>query len=118
MLNMVVRWILLALALMLVAYIVPGIHVASFLSALVAALVIGVVNLFIRPLVLALTLPINLLTLGLFTFVINALLLMLVAFIVPGFSIAGFGAALIGSILLSILSVLINWTYHKLQPVT
>jgi len=116
MLNAFVRWLLLALGIMLVAYIVPGISVASFWSALLAAIVIGLVNLFIRPVVALLTLPINALTLGLFSFVINALMLMLVAFVVPGFTVAGFVPALIGSILLSIISVLVNRTSQRLQP--
>jgi len=115
MINLAIRWILLALSLILVAWIVPGIAINGFFAALLAALVIGIVNILIRPIVVALTLPINLLTLGLFTFVINALLLMLVAAIVPGFTVAGFGAALIGSILLSILSVVINRASEVLQ---
>lgn len=115
MLNLALRWVLLALSLIFVAWIVPGISIGGFLSALFAALIIGIVNVLIRPIVLALTLPINLLTLGLFTFIINAVLLMLVAVIVPGFTVAGFIAALIGSILLSILSVIINRTSEMLQ---
>lgn len=110
MLNAIIRWVLLALAVMLVAFIVPGIQVAGFLAALIAALIIGIVNLFIRPIVMALTLPINLLTLGLFTFIVNAFLLWLVGVITPGFTVAGFIPALLGSLLLSIFSVLINWT--------
>lgn len=116
MLNMIVRWVLFALALLLVAWIVPGIHIAGFMSALIAALVIGLINLFIRPIIMALTLPINILTLGLFTFVINALLLMLAAYVVPGFVVTGFVSALIGSLLLSIISVIINWASGEMQP--
>ena len=118
MLNAIIRWVLLALAVMLVAFIVPGIQVAGFLAALIAALIIGIVNLFIRPIVMALTLPINLLTLGLFTFIINALLLWLVGIITPGFTVAGFVPALLGSLLLSILSVLINWTSGRVAHAT
>lgn len=118
MLNAIIRWILLALAIMLVAFIIPGINVAGFWAALIAALVIGLINLFIRPIIMALALPINLLTLGLFTFVINALLLMLAGYLVPGFNVNGFIPALLGSILLSILSVLINWTSGQFQHAT
>ncbi|OGI00261.1 MAG: hypothetical protein A2104_01765 [Candidatus Melainabacteria bacterium GWF2_32_7] len=118
MLNAIIRWVLLALAVMLVAFIVPGIQVGGFLAALIAALVIGIINLFIRPIVMALTLPINLLTLGLFTFVINALLLWFVGAITPGFTVEGFVPALLGSLLLSILSVLINWTSAQVQHAT
>lgn len=116
MLNTIVRWVLLALALILVAWIVPGINIAGFFAALIAAIVIGIVNVLIRPILLAITLPINILTLGIFTFVVNALLLWLVGAIVPGFEVAGFIPALLGSILLSILSVIINWASGELQP--
>jgi len=116
MINYIVRWVLLALSLLLVAWIVPGIQVNGFFAALIAALVIGIVNVLIRPILLAITLPINVLTLGLFTFVVNALLLWLVGAIVPGFLVAGFVPALLGSVLLSILSVIINWASGELQP--
>lgn len=106
--NLILRWILLALALLAVAAIVPGITITGFGTALIVALVIGLINIFIRPIVEILTLPINILTLGLFTFIINALLLWLTAAIVNGFDIAGFFAALLGSILLSIFSLIIN----------
>jgi len=115
MLNYIVRWVLLALALILVAWIVPGISIAGFIAALIAAVVIGIVNVLIRPLLVAITLPINILTLGLFSFVINALLLWLVGAIVPGFHVAGFVSALIGSILLSIFSVIINWASGEVR---
>lgn len=108
MLDLILRWILLALALLVVAAIIPGIAISGFGTALIVALVIGLINLFIRPIVTILTLPINLLTLGLFTFVINALMLWLAAALVSGFEISGFFAALLGSILLSIFSLVIN----------
>lgn len=108
MLYMIIRWILFALALAFVAWVIPGVSLVGFTSALWAALVIGLVNIFIKPIFMLLTLPINLLTLGLFTFVINALLFLLVAKLVPGFVVTGFWAALWGSILLSILSLFIN----------
>lgn len=108
MINMLVRWVLAALALLFVAWIVPGISFTGFMAAFWAAFVMGLVNIFIRPVLLVLTLPINLITLGLFTFIINALMFLLVAKIVPGFMVIGFMAALLGSIVLSILSMLIN----------
>lgn len=113
MLNMVIRWVLFALALLLIAWLVPGIQVAGFVPALIAALVIGLINIFVRPILGALTLPINIATLGIFSFILNALLLWLSAAIVPGFNIDGFLPALIGSILLTILSVIINSTTGK-----
>jgi putative membrane protein len=103
------RWIVNAAALMLVAYLYPGVHVGSFVAALIAALVLGLVNAVIRPLLVILTLPVTLLTLGLFLFVINALCFWLVAEVVHGFSVEGFGAALVGSILYSLITLLTSW---------
>lgn len=108
MLEMLIQWVLFALALLFTAWIVPGISLAGFAAAMWAAVVIGLVNIFIRPILLILTLPINILTLGLFTFVINALMLWLVSKLVPGFSIDGFLSALLGSIIISVLSIFIN----------
>ncbi len=111
MIDLLINWVLFALALLFVALIIPGITFSGFVPALLAAIVIGLVNIFIRPLLLILTLPINLLTLGLFTFVINALMFWLVSKLVPGFFVSGFLAALLGSILLSILSLFIHRMY-------
>lgn len=111
MLEMLIRWVLFALALLATAWVVPGISLAGFAPALWAAVVVGLVNIFIRPLLLILTLPINLLTLGLFTFVINALMFWLVSKLVPGFMVSDFWAAFWGSIVLSILSLAINRLY-------
>lgn len=109
MLDLILRWILLSAALLLVAKIVPGISISGgFSTALIISVVIGLVNVFIRPLVLILTLPLNILTLGLLTFVINALMLELSAWLVSGFEVEGFLAALLGSILLSLFSIVIN----------
>lgn len=108
MLFTLIRWVLFAGALLFTAWVVPGISFTGFMSALLAAFVMGLVNIFIRPLFLLLTLPLNLLTLGLFTFVVNALMFLLVAKLVPGFMVEGFLAALLGSIVLSILSLFIN----------
>lgn len=105
---LIIRWILLALTLLFTAWLLPGIHLAGFWPALWAALVIGIINVFIRPILMIITIPINILTLGLFTFILNALLLLLVARIVPGFVIDGFLSALLGSIIISIVSVFIN----------
>lgn len=105
---LILRWILFALALLFIAWIIPGIHLAGIQSALLAAFVIGLVNIFIRPLFVILTIPITILTLGLFIFIINALLFLLVAHVVPGFQVDNFLSALLGSILLSLISVFIN----------
>lgn len=108
MLGMIVRWVLYTLSLLFVAWAVPGVTLAGFMPALWATLVIGIVNIFIKPVLILLTLPINLLTLGLFTFIINAFLFWLVSRIVPGFMVTGFLAALLGSILFSFISLFIN----------
>jgi len=97
-------WLLNALALVVVAYVIPGIAVASFTSALIAALILGLVNAVIRPILVVLTLPVTIITLGLFIFVINALLFWFVGSFVKGFEVQGFLAGLIGSVLFSIVS--------------
>ena len=100
-----VRWLCFTLALIFTAWIVPGIEVSSFLSAMFACLIIALINAFIKPILLIITLPINLLTVGLFTFVINALLLMLAGWLTPGLEVEGFLSALLGSLMLSLLSL-------------
>ena len=111
--SILINWILSALAVFAAAYILPGVHIQSFTTALIAALVLGVINAIFKPILLILTLPINLLTLGLFTFVINAALILFAANLVPGFRVDGFLWALILSILLSV----INSVLHSLNPV-
>lgn len=91
-----------------IAYIMPGVHVADFTTALVVALILGIINAFLKPVLLILTLPINLVTLGLFTFILNALLILLVTKIVPGFSVDGFLTALIFGVVLSIANAFVN----------
>lgn len=108
---MVLRWMLNALALILISYLVPGFHIGSFFSALVAALVLGLVNVLIRPIILLLTLPLTLLTLGLFVFVVNALMLLLVSDVVKGVTIDSFGAAFVGAVILWVMSMTIDWFF-------
>lgn len=114
-----VRWLISAIAVMLVAYLVPGITVTSFVSALLVALVLGLANAFVRPILVFLTLPITVLTLGLFILVINALLFMITAYFVPGFSVSGFGPAFLGSIVLAIIGWAANMLFEpaKVTPV-
>ena len=103
--NLLLRWLIGALALLLVAYFLPGIAVANFFpAAVVAALVLGLVNAFIRPLVKVLTLPLTCLTLGLFSLVINAVLFWAVAAFVDGFAVEGAVAALLGSLAYSLVT--------------
>ena len=108
MLGFLLHLVLTAGALLIVARLVGGVYVSGFGSALIGALVLGLVNAIVRPVMILLTLPITLLTLGLFLFVINALMLWLVAALVPGIRISGFGAALIGSLLLTLLNLVID----------
>jgi putative membrane protein len=109
MLTLIARWIINAAALLLVAYLYPGVTVESFFAAMIAALVLGLVNAFIRPLLVLLTLPVTVLTLGLFLFVINAFLFWFVAEIVQGFKVTGFMAALLGSVLYSLITLVTSW---------
>lgn len=98
--KFLLNWLFAALAIVVVAYLLPGVVVSGFLAALVTALVLGLINTFVRPIILLLTLPINLLTLGLFTLVINALLIMLASSLVPGFSVSNFWWALLFGLVL------------------
>ncbi len=106
--KMLVRWLLLAAALLLVANLYSGVQVASFTSALIAAFVIGLFNALLRPLLVLLTLPVTILTLGLFLFIINALMFWFAAQVLGGFAVAGFGAALLGSLLYSVCGIVID----------
>ncbi len=101
-------WIISALAIIASAYLLPGVHVDGFTTALVVALVLGIINAIIKPVLVILTLPINILTLGLFTLVINALLVLLTAAIVPGFKVDGFWWALIFGVVLSLINGFLN----------
>ncbi len=101
------HWFISALAILMAAYIVPGVTV-TLISSLIAAVVLGALNLFIRPIILIIALPINILTLGLFSLVVNALLVMLAAYLVPGFTIAGFWPAFFFAFALTV----INWVFH------
>lgn len=98
----IVRWAILAVVFLGLTYVLPGIRVTGFWSAFMAAVVLSLVNIFIRPMLFILTLPVNILTLGLFTFVINALMICLVGAIVPGFLITSFWWALIVAVIVSI----------------
>ena len=106
--GLLLRWLILTLAIMTAAYLFSGIHVSGFGSALVAALVLGILNAFFRPILLILTLPINVLSLGLFTFVINAVLLLMTSGVIGGLVVDGFGSALFGSLIISLVSLLLS----------
>ena len=103
-----VKWLLSALLIIFIAWLIPGIYVSNFFVALLVVVLIGLVNTFIRPLVQLISLPLNFLTLGLFGFIINTLLFLLVAKIAPGFNIDGFWNGFFGALILSIFTPLIN----------
>ena len=104
MIRLLIVWLINALALMAVAYLMPSIEVSSFGAALVAALVLGLVNAIVRPVLVLLTLPVTILTLGLFIFVLNGLLFWMVGSWLQGFEVAGFWPAVFGAIVFSIIS--------------
>lgn len=108
MLKLLIKWLLSATALMALAYLYSGVQVASFGAAMWAALVLGLLNALVRPLLFVLTLPITVLTLGLFLFVLNAVTFDLASGLTSGFHVDGFGAALIGSLLYSLAGVIID----------
>lgn len=101
------HWFIAALSIGIAAYVVPGVTI-TFMGAVIAAVVLGALNLFIRPILLVLTLPVTVVTLGLFSLVINALLVLLAALVVPGFSVVGFWTALLFAFVLAI----VNWVFH------
>jgi len=106
--SFLLTWLTAALSLLITAYLVPGLQFDSFITAAIAAGVLGLVNAIVRPILLLLTLPITLLTLGLFLFVINAFMLWLTGLLTPGFTVAGFLPALLGSLVLTLVSTLLG----------
>lgn len=109
MVGFLLHLLLTAGAILIVANIVSGVQVSGLGSALIGALVLGLVNAIVKPVMIVLTLPLTILTFGLFLFVLNALMLWLVSAVVPGFQIRGFWAALVGSLLLTLLNIIIDW---------
>lgn len=106
--KLLIGWLLNALALLAVAYFVPGIHVSSFMTALIAAVVIGLANILIKPILLILTLPVTILTLGLFIFVINGLLFWLAGYFLQGFDVKTITAGIVGAIVYSVISWILS----------
>ncbi len=100
------------LSLLAITYLLQGVHIKSFWSALILAIVLAVINTVVRPLALIISLPVNLLTLGLFTFVVNAAMLKMASAFVSGVYIDGWGTAIIAAILLSLISSILNWAIH------
>jgi len=108
MIRITIKWLALTAAIMVTSYLIDGISVDGISSAFLAAAVLGILNVFLRPIALILTLPVNIISLGLFTFVINAFMLIITSRLIPGFNVNGFWAAVIGSLLISIVSWAIN----------
>ncbi len=106
--GLFIRWLMLTVAILAAAYLLPGIEVDGVFSAFFAAAILGILNALLRPLLLLLTLPLNILTLGLFTFVINALMLMMASGVIAGFHIAGFWYAVLGSLVIGLISWLLT----------
>ncbi|HNT44199.1 MAG TPA: phage holin family protein [Syntrophorhabdaceae bacterium] len=106
--GLLLKWLIMAASIIIAAYFIPGVRVGSFFSALWVALFLGVVNILVRPVLILITLPINILTLGLFTFVINAVLVLLASSVIKGFEVAGFWWALLYSVVLSLVNYVIN----------
>ena|SRR6266496_2283856 len=111
--RLLLNWLLSALALLIVSHVVPGFVLTGFVAALIAAVVIGLINATLGLLLKVVTFPLTILTLGIFWLVINALMLELASAIVPGFHISGFGAAFIGTIVLSLVNLIIYWLMPK-----
>ena len=106
--EILINWVVSAMVVFSIAYIMPGIHIVDFTTSLVVALILGIINAFLKPILLILTLPINILSLGLFTFVLNALLILLVSKVVPGFKVDGFLWAFIFGIVLSVANTFVH----------
>ena len=112
--KLIAKWLLSACALLAVAYIYSGVQVSSFGTALLAAFVIGLLNTIVRPVLVVLTLPVTLITLGLFLFVINALMFWAAAGFMDGFRVTGFSAALLGSLIYSVFGLVIESALERL----
>ncbi len=115
--NTFIHWAISTIAVIITAYLLPGVVVSSIFAALLVAIILGLLNTFIRPLLILLSLPINILTLGLFTFVINAIIILLASGITPGFHVANFWWALLFSIVLSIANAVLDRIISKPQKV-
>lgn len=111
--QFLITWLVTAISLIITAFVVPGIAVSSFVSAAIAAVVLGLVNAIIKPLLILLTLPLTILTLGLFLLVVNAIAFALVGYFSPGLTVSGFFPALFGSVVLSFVSGLLNQFFRE-----
>lgn len=111
--NIFLRWILNAATLIAIAQYVPGIHVSGWYAAFIAAFVLGIINIILKPILVILTLPVNILTLGLFTLIINAILFKFAGTIVKGFDVIGFQAAFFGALIMSIINIVVHSIFKR-----
>ena len=116
MLALLIRWLVLTLAVILATQIVPGFTVTSTKAAFLTAVVLSLLNVAVRPVLFLLTLPVNILSLGLFTLVLNGFMLWLTAALLPGVGVRGIGTAILGAIIISVVSTLINWIAGSSRP--
>lgn len=110
--SILIKWLLSALMFLVVANVVPGIHVQSFVTALLLGIVWGIITMILKPILLILTLPVNILSFGLFTLVINGFLFWFLARLVPGFTVASFGVAILGALALSVLHMVLHLAFR------
>ena len=110
--RLLINWLITTVAILITAYLLPGVTVRSFVAAVVTALVLGLINAIIRPILIVLTLPLTIVTLGLFIFILNALLVLLTSAIVPGFDVRNFWWALLFSLVFSVVSFIL----HRIVP--
>lgn len=113
--KLLLKWLILTTSILAAAYLIPGVVVGGLWTALILAVVIGVINIVIRPILIIITLPINMLTLGLFTFIINALLILLASTIVKGFEVGGFFNALLFSVVVSVFSFILSKIFDPIN---
>ena len=114
--TLLLKWLLMTLSVGITAYLIPGIALSGFFSALLVALFLGIINTLVRPFLILITLPITILTLGLFTFVINAVLVLFASKVVHGFEVKGFWWAMLFSIVLSIIQYILNKIFTTRTP--
>ena len=105
---LILKWLIMTISIGIAAHLMPGVVINGFFSALWAALFLGIINILVRPILIVITLPINIMTLGLFTFVINALMVLFASAVIKGFEVRGFWAAMLFSIVISIINYLLN----------
>lgn len=108
----IIHWLVSVVAILIAAYLIPGVHLTTFMAAIILSVVLGIINVFVKPVIGILTLPINIVTLGLFSLVVNALLILLAGMIVQGFTVDGFWWAMLFSVVVS----LVNAFFHLILP--